>query len=850
MNCSRRALASLSLVLAVSASAQEITIPGYCSRYPMTPGTGTWQSAKVQLVNGRLTYPADSARHRLADFSYAGYRYGQVAIPNVPEVSRLSATTGDQTARIQAAIDAVGARTPDARGLRGALVLSPGTYTIAGVLRIPYSGVVLRGSGDDADPAGNTILRVTGDTPHQRSAIVLGSGNETWTESATARTNVTTSFVQVGAMSFDVASTAAFAVGDDIVVKHPSTQAWIDALGGGGNINNPPWPAGSMDIPYYRRITRLSGNTVTLDAPVFNHLDRSLSQSYIAKVTSNMIRESGVEGLRVDIVTAAPDDENHAWHALTIHGAQDVWVRDFTGLHFGWAAVRTWGVLRATVAQSRALDPHAIRTGARMYNFGLYHRSQLILFTGCEATNGRHVYVSNGTSSASGVVFHRSLMRGGNAEGHRKWSTGLLFDNMDSSSSQILLFNRGDSGDTHGWSSAHSLIWRFNRQMVVQKPPTAQNFGISDMGSYATTFPNPGPLGYVEVKTTSGKLVPESLYEAQLCERLETGEPPTPTPTPTVTPTPATPTPTPTPTLPGAFVEITPAGSAVTASTHDGNLPANTVDNSLTTRWSANGDGQWIRYDLGSVRTVAHVTIAVYNGNSRQNRFDLQVSNDNVNWTTVLTGGLTSGTTTAEQIHDFADVDARYVRYLGHGSTVSTFNSVTEVSLFAPNAPTPTATPTLAPTSTPTPTSTPVPTSTPTPGGTPVEVTPPGSAVTASTSDVNVPANTVDDNLGTRWSGNGDGAWIQYDLGATRTITHVKVAVYSGNARRNRFDLQASTGGGVWTTLWSGESSGTTTAEETYDVPDTPARWIRYVGHGSTSTTFNSVSEVSIFAVP
>ena len=313
---------------------------------------------------------------------------------------------------------------------------------------------------------------------------------------------------------------------------------------------------------------------------------------------------------------------------------------------------------------------------------------------------------------------------------------------------------------------------------------------------------------------------------------------PTPTPTPTRTPTP-TPSPTPSPTGPpsGGFVEITPGAGAVTASGNDGNLPGNTVDNNLGTRWSASGDGQWIQFDLGSVRTVAHVALAVYNGNSRQNRFDLQVSSDSVNWTTVIAGGLTSGTTTSEQVHDFADTLARWVRYVGHGATTSTFNSLTEVSLFAPSA-----------SSTPAPT--PTPTATPGTPGTPVEVTPGASGVTASTSDTNLPANTVDNSLATRWSGNGDGAWIQYDLGATRTVTHVNVAVYNGNSRRNSFDLQVSTGGGVWTTVWSGQTSGTTTAEQAYDFPDTAARWVRYVGHGSDVNTFNSVTEVSVFAVP
>ena len=319
--------------------------------------------------------------------------------------------------------------------------------------------------------------------------------------------------------------------------------------------------------------------------------------------------------------------------------------------------------------------------------------------------------------------------------------------------------------------------------------------------------------------------------------------PPTPTPTPTARPTSV---PTPTPTSTPNDVEVTPPGSSVTASTHDGNLPSNSVDNNLGTRWSADGDGQWIKLQLAQTVVVSRVRVAAYNGTARQNRFDIQVSTDDVIWTDVLTGAHTSGTTTAEESFDVADAPARWVRYLGHGSsdpTKPTMNSVTEISLFAATATsTPTPTPTLPPVVTPTATPTGIPTY--------VEVTPPGSSVTASTSDGNLPANTVDNSLSTRWSANGDGQWLQLDLGAERTVGHVGVAVYNGNSRRNRFDIQVATVAGAWTTVWTGESSGTTTAEQTYDFADVPARWVRYLGHMSNASTFNSVTEVSVFAVP
>jgi len=134
-------------------------------------------------------------------------------------------------------------------------------------------------------------------------------------------------------------------------------------------------------------------------------------------------------------------------------------------------------------------------------------------------------------------------------------------------------------------------------------------------------------------------------------------------------------------------------------------------------------------------------------------------------------------------------------------------------------------------------------------GQTFTEVTPGASGVTASTSDLNVPANAVDKNLATRWSGNGDGAWLQLDLGAVHQVGRVRVAVYNGTSRRNLFDLQVSTDGSAWTTVFGGSSSGTTLAHENYDFAARDARFVRYLGHGNTVNTWNSVTEIEVYAV-
>jgi hypothetical protein len=496
-------------------------LPAFCKSYPPPAVAGQWRSAHVGYQDGKLVYVADAGKNRIPDFSYAGYRYGEEAPPQVPEVARLQATAGDNTARIQQALDMVGARMPDARGIRGALVLAPGRYEIAGTLKVDKSGVVLRGSGEGEDPASATILFATGEVPHQRTVVVLGSGAGSWPE-AGGRTSITTPFVQVGSRSFDLESATGLAVGDNIVVHHPSTAAWIQAVEGGGTGKDPPWAPGSMDIRFNRRITAITGTTVTVDAPVFNHLDRALSQSYVAKLTANFATHVGLENLRVDVQTAGGEDENHAWSTVGFVGAQDAWARDVTTLHWGYAGVRLQWSVRVTLDNFKAFDPVAVRTGGRMYNIAPDHGSQLILVRNCQTSNGRHALVSNGNTVASGLVYHRcKMVRGDDVEaGHKRWVQGVLFDNVEETAGNatyILLGNRGDWGTQHGWAAAHSVIWNFNAQMIVQKPPTAQNYAVSERGSRRDPI-FAGPDGSFEIKGPG--LTPASLYEAQLCERL------------------------------------------------------------------------------------------------------------------------------------------------------------------------------------------------------------------------------------------------------------------------------------------------------------------------------------------
>ena len=514
----------------------------------------TWQSEVVHYdQNGKLVYKTDAEGNKIPDFSYAGYKNGTTPIPFVSAVDSVSPVAGDNTANIQAAINRVSARSIGADGFRGALLLKAGYYRVSGTIYLNGSGIVLRGEGEGADTLTNTVIFATGDSLSQPAVLVAGGGNSgsnssAWSGASTSNVNITTDTVYVGDKIFQVADTSPFSVGDNIVVVHPKSTAWLRAVNYGGVPNDTGatsyWGKSDLTIKFNRFITAINGNTITIDAPIFNTLVRSRSQSYIYKTNrSGILTNIGIENLRVDINNPFNDspakngnERNHAQDAIWLGKIEDAWVKHCTTLHFVQSGFKTSVATRVTIDSCSALDPISIITGERRYNFNTYVASQLILFSNCYARYARHACVSNGTSTVSGIVFYNctSDESENSSEGHRMWSQGLLYDNYKdintnvSLSSYVLgLYNRGDYGSGHGWAAVHSVAWNCNTGMssiIIQKPPTAQNYAVGCIGNVSGTKP-PAPFnqpqGYIEGTNTEG-LNPGSLYLAQLNERLET----------------------------------------------------------------------------------------------------------------------------------------------------------------------------------------------------------------------------------------------------------------------------------------------------------------------------------------
>lgn len=105
------------------------------------------------------------------------------------------------------------------------------------------------------------------------------------------------------------------------------------------------------------------------------------------------------------------------------------------------------------------------------------------------------------------------------------------------------------------------------------------------------------------------------------------------------------------------------------------------VDDSLSTRWSGEGDGTWLKLDLGSAQPVSLVKIAFYNGDLRTFTFDIPTSSDGSNWLQAR-NAVTSALNNQLQSFSIPVAEARYVRIVGYGNTSNDWNSYTEVEIW------------------------------------------------------------------------------------------------------------------------------------------------------------------------
>lgn len=503
-------------------------LPLILATLTLTGGGASAQDRPVPVIprpDGTLAYVADERGNTVPDFSTCGYRGGGVPLPDVPVRLTLEPAKGDDTERIQAAIDEVGALTLDDVGFRGAVLLRAGEYEVAGTLRIGVSGVVLRGEGSGED---GTVVRATG--VGQRTLIkLLGEGSRREIEGS--RVAVTDDYVPIGAHSMHVEDTGGLSAGDQIVVVRPASEEWIHTLGmdriperrDGGRVTQ--WTPNAYTIHYEREVTAIDGKEITVDAPLVMSLDQQFGGGYVyCYEWPGRIRNVAVEHLRgvsdfdPEVIAKRGDDEyfadeDHGWSLIWVEKAEDAWVRDVTSVHFGYSCVWTRpGSKFVTVEDCACLDPVSRISGARRYSFAA--SGQQALFLRCYARQGRHDFVMHARAPGpNAFVDCRADSACSDSGPHHRWATGTLYDNVLVNGNALNVRNRGNSGTGHGWAGAQMVFWNCEANRIIcRQPPTAQNWAV---GCIADSRSGDGWWA-----SFGEHVIPRRLYFAQLRDRL------------------------------------------------------------------------------------------------------------------------------------------------------------------------------------------------------------------------------------------------------------------------------------------------------------------------------------------
>lgn len=488
----------------------------------LTVAIAAAESAWVKTgADGRLAYRTDERGNAIPDFSRAGYAGGGVRLPAAPVAMTLSPRPeGDDGARIQVALDAAGMF----NGNHATVLLRRGVYRVAGTLKIRAGGVVLRGEGAGED---GTVIIATGKT--QRTLIEVGAPDARREELPGTRRAITDVYVPWSAKTFSVQSPDGLRAGDRIVVHRPATPEWIRELGMDRIRNRPgapagetrQWSAAGFAMEFERTITAVEGNRVTLDAPVMNAIDAHFGGGAIYRCTFPRIVECGVENLRLVSEYEKgreTSDEEHAWIAVELGAVANAWVRDVTVVHFSHAVQTNRGAIFTTVQDCAHLDPVSQITGSRRYSYHLNGQYGLVLR--CTARGSRHAFVT-GSRVPGPNVFLDGTATGSHSDSgpHHRWAVGTLYDNI-ADDRQLRVQDRQWAGSGHGWAGAQQVLWNCTSPtIVVQQPPTAQNWAIGCVGKFVAGDYSPNaPRGIID--SPGVRVKPRSLYLAQLAERL------------------------------------------------------------------------------------------------------------------------------------------------------------------------------------------------------------------------------------------------------------------------------------------------------------------------------------------
>ena len=493
------------------------------------PESKVWQHFREETEQGKVS--------KLPDFSRAGYRRGEIGIPDVGgpifNVQAYGAVADDQNSDESAIKSAVAA----AENAGGGVVFFPkGTYllwtarTRADPIRVKSSRIVFRGEGDSE---GGTILhfvhhglnageysvpKLSAEFNSLKSLLHFGPPPETVTAGSPLKTAITKD-VPNGVSFLPVKNGSGFVPGQWIAVGMRSKAALASFLEQQTPFSGWTKLSEGLSFTSIHQVDSISEGGLGLRDPIYLPLQAGANPS---ATSTEMIEEVGVEDLcfrgnwygRFHHHQTALDDE--AWDAIRFENVANGWIRRCSFLNVNTA------VFLKSSAYCSVLENRVAGTRG---HYGVTSRSGSCgILSGLSSDLAGQAHgPSVGNQSSNIVLWRWSMLPGTSFDSHGNMPSRTLVDRVDGGS-----FMKSGGPESALPNHLNGLVfWNFKYDGSENQPidfwsgsRSQSNFvkpWLIGMHGKPVQFVN----GNLQVNESLGQVVsPESLFEAQLKQRL------------------------------------------------------------------------------------------------------------------------------------------------------------------------------------------------------------------------------------------------------------------------------------------------------------------------------------------
>jgi len=271
---------------------------------------------------------------RLPDFSFAGYRFGEVPIPKiaaVANVQRFGAKGDGKTDCTQAFIKAIEATK------KGAILIPAGRYLISNIIWIKKPNIVLRGAGPD-----KTVILVKKDLEDVRpnmGATTSGratsnyswSGGFIWARGHIRQKTISaiTSESKRGVSKITIEKAAGLKVGQRVTVEvHDDAKKSLLHHLYSGDPGNTKKVTRPVTVRMVSRIVAVRGKEITLERAL--RFDVRKSWTPVLKSFDPAVSEVGIEDLSISFPVKPYRGHftERGMNGIAMNGVSDCWVRN------------------------------------------------------------------------------------------------------------------------------------------------------------------------------------------------------------------------------------------------------------------------------------------------------------------------------------------------------------------------------------------------------------------------------------------------------------------------------------------------------------------------------------------